>query len=235
MSAAVKHFSALPELFASAAATLVSEVNRLAEKQNQVVVGLCGGRSVAEIFKIISEKPDALSKNALQKIRFFMVDERVVPLRHPDSNYNLVDEHLAVPLVVKGKVKAEQFFPFNGANPQALASYNRDLAANGGCIDVALVSAGEDGHVAALFPRHPSFQNEETAFIDFHQSPKPPEHRMSASRKLLLKSETILLLVTGDAKQAAWENYKNSSLKTEECPAKLVDQVPSGFVFTDRK
>ncbi|MBL8995304.1 MAG: 6-phosphogluconolactonase, partial [Spirochaetia bacterium] len=149
--------------------------------------------------------------------------------------FNLVDEFLAKPMIASGKLKAEQFFPFNGANPQAVASYNRDLTANGGRIDIALVSAGEDGHVAALFPRHPSFQNEESVFIDFHESPKPPEHRMSASRKLLLKSETILLLVTGDAKQAAWENYKNSSMKMEECPAKLVDQVPSGFVFTDRK
>lgn len=235
MAAVVNHFSSLPELFAAAAGVLVSEINRLAEKQNQVAVGLCGGRSVAEIFKIISEKPDHLSEAALGKIRFFMVDERMVPLRHPDSNFNLVDEHLAKPLIAAGKVRAEQFFPFNGANPNAVASYNRDLAANGGRIDIALVSAGEDGHVAALFPKHPSFQNDENAFISFHASPKPPEHRMSASRKLLLQSDAVLLLVTGEAKQAAWENYKNTSMNVEDCPAKLVDRVPSGFVFTDRK
>jgi 6-phosphogluconolactonase len=66
--------------------------------------------------------------------------------------------------------------------------------------DVVLLSMGEDGHIASLFPKHeyPEVQN----VIVEHNSPKPPKERISMSYKRLNKSQNVFKIVSGRSKQS---------------------------------
>ena len=150
-------------------------IKKLLKKQKKVIIGIPGGRSVKSIFKLL--KTSDLQWN---KIHFFMVDERLVPLTHKDSNYKLAKPFL------------KNIHPFNYKKP--LDSYSKELKEQGGRFDIVLLSAGEDGHIASLFPHHPTIMNGSEFFISTDSSPKPPKNRMSASKNLLIRSKISIIL-----------------------------------------
>ena len=86
-------------------------------------------------------------------------------------------------------------------------AYRDEIKTHGGAYDIVLLSSGEDGHVGALFPKHNSIKNDSDFFIFMKDSPKPTPHRMSASKKLLRKSQISILLVSGLTKKC----FKNIS------------------------
>jgi len=65
--------------------------------------------------------------------------------------------------------------------------------------DVVLLSVGEDGHVASLFPNH-SYPDNKMVVIEGN-SPKSPKQRLSMSYKQLNKSNYIFKLLIGKSKQ----------------------------------
>jgi len=107
------------------------------------------------------------------------------------------------------------------------------LKTYGGKFDVVLLSAGEDGHIGSLFPNHDSIKNDEEGYILVENSPKLPEKRISASRKLIEKSENAILVFFGEGKGDAYEMFKDENTKVEECPAKLVEGIESTTIFSD--
>jgi len=56
---------------------------------------------------------------------------------------------------------------------------------------------------------------------------------MSASRNIITRSNLVILLFLGQGKRNALENFRNDSLKAEECPAKIVSEIRDSYVFTD--
>ena len=56
---------------------------------------------------------------------------------------------------------------------------------------------------------------------------------MSASRKLLEKSDTSILLFFGETKKQAFEDFKNKKISVNKCPAKLVKNVEKSYVLSD--
>ena len=221
------------KLFSQAAEILISQ---LAEVKNRpAVLGLCGGRSVVGILKAIAEKAASYS-TLLKNIHFFMVDERVVPLDHADSNFKLLKSELFDGLVSDGIVNLNQIHPFQYAgssDSEAEKNYQDELSKFGGKFDACVLGSGEDGHIGGLFPKHPALAIKESKFIIYHGSPKPPQHRMSASLPLIANSKTILLLVLGEAKKQAYRNYCDASIDITTCPSKVVDLAPNGVVFTN--
>jgi len=69
--------------------------------------------------------------------------------------------------------------------------------------DLILISSGEDGHVAALFPNHHSVRKQAEYFLTMNDSPKPPPERMTASLSLLKRSTIALVLFYGEGKKDA--------------------------------
>jgi 6-phosphogluconolactonase len=67
--------------------------------------------------------------------------------------------------------------------------------------DVVLLSMGEDGHVASLFPNH--LYLEDQMVVIESNSPKPPKQRLSMSYKQFNKSNHILKFIIGESKQKA--------------------------------
>ena len=62
---------------------------------------------------------------------------------------------------------------------------------------------GPDGHVASIFPGHPSFDATSRAVIGVTESPKPPSERISLTIPTLNRSDEIWFIVTGTGKADA--------------------------------
>lgn len=188
-------------------------INALIAPTGSINIGIAGGRTV----------PDVVSRSPIEwkRTEAFVADERLVPLDDRESNFrNLKD-------ALQGKARLHPFSLEKG-----IKDYERELREQGGAYDAVVLSAGEDGHIAGLFPNG-SVLDESEYFVEFHDSPKPPRDRMSMSRKLLLRSELGIVLFIGEEKRAALEMFLDKDARWEDCPAKLVLQLPVHYALTD--
>jgi len=216
-----------------AADILVADAKKLLGKKDKVVWALPGGRSVGGIFDILSESVSLDWK----RIHFFMADERLVPIDDMESNFGLLMEKLLYPLLRKGNITRKNMHPFiyrKKEKDAGLRTYKRELIKLGGKYDAVLLSSGEDGHIAGLYPDHNSIRDDSKYFIKMDNSPKPPPRRMTSSRNLLVCSQMAVLLFFGKGKKYALNMFKDSKLTIEQCPARIVSLIDKSYVLTDQ-
>ncbi len=215
------------ELNFQAAHILAEKLQETIARKGKALLALPGGRSVAGILH-------ELVKEDLpwQNIHIFWVDERKVPLHDEESNYALAAPFLDG-LVKKKSLPKENIHPYDYR--RSAGGYSQELAKHGGRFDVALLSAGEDGHIASLFPKHDSLESSLHAasprYIDVHDAPKLPAERVSASRKLIQSAGAVVLLFAGEGKKKAYEKFMDENVSEEECPAKMVKKVKEAYVL----
>lgn len=210
-----------------AAEEIADELCIMAKKKD-VVFAIPGGRSVSGIFSHLVKQ-----RIPWNKVHIFMVDERFVPLSSEQSNFKLAQETFLNILLQQRQLPKEHVHPFTfipGKEHDAIAQYEKLLMRYGG-FDVVLVSSGEDGHIAALYPDHASVRNKHTGFIRVNDSPKPPQDRMTASASLIKKASCGIIVFFGEEKQEAFDDFTNGSLSYVNCPAKLIPLCSSSFVF----
>jgi 6-phosphogluconolactonase len=206
--------------------------------KNTTVVALPGGRSIVGILNAGAAKANELGGEVWKSLRFFMVDERLVPLDHADSNFKLLNENFYLPLVERKLIAQSQVFPFiyrPELPDRGVSAYTQSLLENGGSYDISFLGVGEDAHVGALFPAHHSMSDKGGTYITMDDSPKPPPPRMTSSRALLSSSGTAFGLFTGEAKREALERFLNPEFTEEQCPAKLMERCGAAYALTDIK
>ena len=71
--------------------------------------------------------------------------------------------------------------------------------------DICLLGMGVDGHVASIFPAHPSAEETAHTVVAVNDSPKPPSNRISITLPTINQSSEVWFLVTGDEKADAVE------------------------------
>jgi 6-phosphogluconolactonase len=210
---------------------LCEKVGEVLAVRPQAVLAVPGGRSAAAIFKAML--PEELD---WRRVHFFIVDERLVPVDHPDSNFKLLQEHFVAPLVQAGRIDTGNAHPFifdATSADRGVGRYERELAGFGLQYDVVLLSAGEDGHVGALYPRHHSIEDRHHGFIVMDDSPKPPPGRMTSSLSLMQTASAAVIVFAGEAKREAWARFNDARCPVSDCPAKLVLGIGDAAVFTD--
>jgi len=210
----MKTFKGIREELESKVADIIAEKIRInLKKKEKVLLGLPGGTSVSGIFEKLKEKDIQW-----EKVHIFMVDDRRVPLDHKESNFRLVKETLS-----KGNMH-----PYYYKKP--IEDYVSEFKKFGDKFDIILLSAGEDGHTAGLFPNI-TINNTEDYFFTFDNSPKPPTRRMTASKNLLEKSNSALLLFFGENKKMAYKKIEDETISVIDYPAKLVNSIEDSYVL----
>ena len=196
---------------------VVFRINEALKFKDFVVIGLPGGRSISHITDILKND----SRIDWKRIHFFMVDERLVPINHEDSNYYLLDKIFFTELVRSGKLPKENIHPFYLLDhaDYGLAEYDLEFRKYGSKFDIAFFGVGEDGHIGGLFPK--MVNDRSSLFFILHNSPKPPKNRVTLSKENLLNSGLVILLFIGGSKKNAFEKFKDLNIKPENCPAKL--------------
>ena len=202
-----------------------------AREKAKVLVAFCGGRSPEGLFLALRSDERLPRLRAIgPQLELFVVDERAVPLDDADSNFLLLSKSLFEPLQQAGVVSNAQIHPFCVAPNEAdfgAATYSALLRRYGTAFDVVLLGAGEDGHVAGLFPGV-SAELSGDYFVGFSGSPKPPSDRVTATTALLLRSSFIMLLFIGEGKREAYELFQAG-----RTPSALVRKVANHVVVTN--
>ena len=180
---------------------------RLAGDADATLV-VSGGSTPGRTFEILATRELPWSR-----VHVVPSDERCVPPDHADSNERLLRETL-----LTGAAGESRLQPLSGGNP--------DHAENAAEFDAAvrrlpfpfacsLLGMGEDGHFASLFPDADNL--EEGLNVDSTQLVLPiataasPHPRMTLTLAALSRSDTIVLLVFGDAKRQLIEAASQSN------------------------
>jgi 6-phosphogluconolactonase len=216
-----------------AAQLIARKIREYLKNQNQVTIAIPGGTSVTGIFKLLLKQ-----KILWKKVHIFMIDERLVSTSHQDSNF-LLAKNTFIDFLTENyilpKANAHPFIYYKLPKEQAIKAYKNELREISHHFDIILLSSGEDGHVGALYPNNETINSPNEFYLITHKSPKPPLKRVTASRKLMQKSRTAIILFFGKKKQHAYKNFQNPQMSIQDCPAKLVKTIEDSYVLTDIK
>lgn len=171
---------------------IIKEYNEAIRERGRFVLGVAGGSLVALLSQLLPTLP--IDPSALHLL---LVDERNVPLTHPENTYNLYkcafsEDYFAkitFPIICDGSLTAED----------AARRYEEYLAKNGyDGMDLCILGMGSDGHVASLFPNHPAFLKEsDHSVLPVYDAPKAPAERITVSVAYLQNARRILMVLKG--------------------------------------
>lgn len=203
------------------AAHVANALRAAIAERGHASLAVSGGKSPIPMF-------EALREQALNwaKVTVVLVDERVVPRDHADSNTALVAHHL-----LQGRAAEAHFLPFfaelaprfNAEVLDALVSdAEQRIAALPWPLDVAVLGMGEDAHTASLFPGAPGYAraiatDRRLAWV---VPDTAPHARLSFTLSALLASRELVLSIAGDSKRAVYQKAAQS--RDEALPISLV-------------
>ncbi|MHB1128778.1 MAG: 6-phosphogluconolactonase [Ilumatobacteraceae bacterium] len=180
-----------PDVFGDAAKTVSELVSQIVELHGVCSVVVSGGSAIHHTLERL-----ATCDVPWSSVRLYMADERCVPRDDKGRNDAMVFNILVQPV----QIKLEHFFqipaelgPHLGAKSYAQTLSSIDH------FDIALLGVGPDGHIASLFPNHPSIENKERV-IAVQNSPKFPPNRVSVGLTMLRDATHRIVVVTGGEK-----------------------------------
>jgi 6-phosphogluconolactonase len=176
---------------------------RLAELQRDgraPQVALTGGR----IATLAYQKLAAVGSSSAvdwSRVDLWWGDERFVAGGDDDRNDRQALDLLAEPLHLE-PTRIHRMPAADGGTDLDRAADLYAAELGGTAFDICLLGMGPDGHVASLFPEHPSSHAEGTV-IAVRASPKPPPLRLSLTLPVINRSREVWFVVSGQDKAAA--------------------------------
>jgi 6-phosphogluconolactonase len=187
---------------AAAGERIAAAIERVVSVRGRCRLALPGGTAPVPVLQWLAEH---LSPALVEALVVTWVDERHLPLPPEDrdwralpeeSNLRLAWEHwfsrlpappALVPMARSGELHA------------AAQQHAREFAAKLGGLDVVLLGAGPDGHIASLFPDEPELHATGVC-VAVPEAPKPPPERLSLTLSVLEEAELAVLVASGAAK-----------------------------------
>jgi 6-phosphogluconolactonase len=153
-------------------------------------------------------------------VTLYFGDERRVPPDDPGSCYRLVTETLLTGVTPAGVER------MRGEEPDGDAEADRYGVLLPGRLDVTLLSMGEDGHCASLFPGSPQLA-ERDRLCTTGLAPYAPHERITLTLPALARSRLVLILALGERKRDALARIRAGEL----LPCALVEPVDGDVVW----
>jgi 6-phosphogluconolactonase len=185
-----------------AAALTARLLARLAEIQRESRVpqlALTGGRIATRAYGDLGVQ-GAKSAVDWSQVELWWGDERFVPADDGDRNAEPTLQLLSGLRLNPDRVHRMPAADAGMDLDRAAEAYAAELADT--VFDICLLGMGPDGHVASLFPEHPS-SYEEGDVIAVRGSPKPPPERLSLTLPVINRSREVWFVVSGSDKAAA--------------------------------
>lgn len=216
------------ELMKTTATFIIDEMEELAKTQKKISIGLVGGTSVSKLYSELATR----KSKAWEKCHFFIIDERYVPIDNKESNFKFAKETLLEPLLKKNLIQDEFIHPMRTElkGIQTAKDYSKQFETYAAPIDIAILSSGEDGHVAGIFPEKE--YSDDIAYEYFEDSPKLPPKRISITPGALAMTKTAFTLFIGEGKKEALKKYLNSEY-TRTQPQSVLDSIHNNIIITD--
>jgi len=149
------------------------------------------------------------------------VDERVVPIDHPRSNFGLIRRLLCRNAAASARMVAL----CSGSHaPDEIAAAEAAISLMGQ-IDVVVLGMGHDGHTASLFPGGDhlaaALDPANSRSLEPMQAPDAGEPRITMTLRRLLDSRFLALHIEGARKREVFERAKSAG-PPEEMPIRTV-------------
>lgn len=228
-------FEDLDTLYKKAAETFVELAGKSIAKKDRFAVALSGGSSPKAIFSLLATG-EYSQQVEWDKVYFFWVDERWVPLEDEKSNAKMTFETLLHRVPVNG----DQIFPMykEGTEPEDYAKeYEkqiRNVLGEEGVFDFILLGMGDDGHTASLFPGE-KVLDEQEKWVDAYYLKPQEMFRITLTAPIINKAEHILVVAFGESKKHALNEVVNGEYNPQLYPLQLIRPKDGFMFFTDEK
>ena len=193
---------------------------------------LSGGKTPLDLYRRISSIPG--DEIPWQKTHIFFIDERDVPLQHPNSNLDM----LARELFEKVNIPKENVYAVFGGSlraEEAAAAYaekiKRFFKLEGSelpVFDLILLGLGADGHTAALFPLDLGRLDKEERLAVKAEAQDAKEPWVTLTLPVINSAANVFMLVTGGHKA---EILKKILEENADVPAAHVRPKDTKVIF----
>jgi 6-phosphogluconolactonase len=180
---------------------------------------LTGGTTAGAAYGLLAS-PAWRERVDWSRVTLYFGDERRVPPDDPGSCYRLVAETLLTGVTPVGVER------MRGEEPDGDAEADRYGALLPERFDVTLLSMGEDGHCASLFPGSPQLAERER-LCTTGLAPYAPYERITLTLPALARSRLVLILALGERKRDALARIRAG----EPLPSALVAPVDGEVVW----
>jgi len=190
-----------------------NEVQSVIAKKGQCSIMLTGGTSAEIVYREWSK----ILFSQIGVINFYFCDERCVNPDDINSNYFMVTNSLF------SRTLPDNFkiYRIKGEAKDKKKEANRYLALIPNEIDVLLLSIGEDGHIASLFPGD-SFIYNNSKVITPVIAVKQPFYRFTVSTGIINSAKKKICLCKGKLKGAAFRSVLTNVDDIISVPARIV-------------
>jgi 6-phosphogluconolactonase len=221
-------------LFEEAAPIVMMRARAAVDIRGRFVIAISGGSTPKGLFQQLREEP-VLNLMPWDKTFVFWVDERHVPLDHPDSNYRMAQENL----LSKVPIPKENIFPMTkGTLPvdQAASSYENKILRFFGTetkiprFDLVLLGMGEDGHTASLFPGV-QYLNETDKWVVGYAVDAARKERVTLTFPVLNAARMVMALVEGEKKADRVKEVLEGPKDPPKYPIQYVRPTDGHFDF----
>ncbi|WP_040284539.1 6-phosphogluconolactonase [Tessaracoccus massiliensis] len=207
---------------------LLSRMIELQRTQDMVHICLTGGSTANDMYERLADLAEGSELDA-SRLQLWWGDELFLPATDPERNSQQAISRLARTVSIKS-ADTHMMAAKDGRkdSQESAADYEAELGETS--FDITLLGIGEYGHVAAIFPDHPSFEPTSRAVIGVEDSPKPPSERISLTIPTLNRGDETWLIATGAGKADA---VRRALAGDESIPAALVRGRNASYWFLD--
>ena len=219
------------------AAQIAASLQTALRQHGEASLALPGGRSIGGVLRHLAQQ-----QVDWRAVTLIPADERCLPHGDSERNWHIVERELLQPLRTRPALGLPKSKPFIYQPRRAdcgLDDFRQTLALprhRDGCIriDVVVLGAGEDGHVASLFPGSAALFSNADDYLSIENAPKPPARRITLGPRAIRGCGTAIVLFFGAAKREAARAFSDPALSWEACPARLICEVGSSWAYADR-
>lgn len=224
-------YRTLEDLATSMAGRLAQRLAELQAGQERVHLALTGGNTAIPMYEAFATLAQATSLDA-SKLEFWWSSERYVPTTDQRRNSTQALSVLARTVsVVSSQVHPMPSSTGTSDPDEAAFIYANELGDVR--FDICLLGIGRDGHVASIYPNHPSLhaQSETSSLaLGVTDAPTPPHERLTLTLNAINRSREVWLLAAGSDKA---EIVARALQHDPELPASLVHGAVTTNWFLD--
>ena len=197
-------------------------------------IALSGGSSPSVLFSLWSGEYKEMI--LWERVRFFWVDERMVPPENKESNYGNAKRELLdrVPLPAGSvhRIMGENDTAEEAVRYSKLVSSLLHVKEGFPVFDLVLLGIGEDGHTSSIFPG-------QEYLLDFPQpfapsvNPYSGQPRVAMTGKTILIASKVVFYLNGSNKKQILDKVTAKGSATSYPSAYFLERLGSDSVFFD--
>jgi 6-phosphogluconolactonase len=212
-----------PALAEAAAEWIAGAITGAVAERGRCAIALSGGTTPRAVYARLARHHGEVP---WPSVDIYFGDERCVPPRHPESNFQMADDVL----LRQVPVPRAQIHRMHGEWPDDEAAAREYAEILPDELDVLLLGMGADGHTASLFPHAPSLDERQHRVVAV-DSPVPPPRRLTITPSVIATARRVAVIAAGTEKAPAVERALEGRFDPHALPVQF---ALGGAWFVDR-